>query len=126
MAITLTWIGHATWLVDTGHGVLLIDPFFDESPTACMKGADVACDAILVTHGHADHVGDLVQEREVKALFEVGVDRHVVDAVAREDGDARLGAAQHGGEVAAPLPAADAVRAQPALKAVRDLTPRER
>ena len=60
MSITLTWVGHATWFVDTGEGVLLVDPFFDENPAACMKAADAACDAILVTHGHADHVGDLV------------------------------------------------------------------
>jgi L-ascorbate metabolism protein UlaG (beta-lactamase superfamily) len=60
MPVTLTWTGHATWLVDTGHGVLLVDPFFDECPTAAVKAKDVACDAILVTHGHFDHVADLV------------------------------------------------------------------
>ncbi len=60
MPITLTWTGHATWLIDTGAGTLLVDPFFDECPTACMKAKDVACDAILVTHGHFDHVADLV------------------------------------------------------------------
>ncbi|NDC62798.1 MAG: metal-dependent hydrolase [Planctomycetia bacterium] len=60
MPITLTWTGHATWLIDTGAGTILVDPFFDECPTASMKAADVGCDAILVTHGHFDHVADLV------------------------------------------------------------------
>jgi len=59
MPVTLTWTGHATWLIDTGAGVLLVDPFFDDCPTASLKAADVACDAILVTHGHFDHVADL-------------------------------------------------------------------
>jgi L-ascorbate metabolism protein UlaG (beta-lactamase superfamily) len=60
MPLTLTWTGHATWLIDTGSGTLLVDPFLDECPTACMRAADVSCDAILVTHGHFDHVADLV------------------------------------------------------------------
>jgi L-ascorbate metabolism protein UlaG (beta-lactamase superfamily) len=58
MSVTLTWIGHATWLIDTGDGVLLVDPFLDECPTASLKAKDVRCDAILVTHAHADHVAD--------------------------------------------------------------------
>mgnify|MGYP006274559935 FL=1 len=60
MPVTITWTGHATWLVDTGAGTLLVDPFFDECPTASVKAKDVLCDAILVTHGHFDHVADLV------------------------------------------------------------------
>ena len=60
MPVTLTWSGHATWLIDTGHGVLLVDPFFDECPTAAMSAKDVRCDAILITHAHFDHVADAV------------------------------------------------------------------
>ena len=60
MSVVLTWTGHATWLIDTGAGTLLVDPFFDECPTASMRAEDVHCDAILVTHGHFDHVADLV------------------------------------------------------------------
>jgi len=58
MSVSLTWIGHATFLIDTGKGAILVDPFLDDCPTASMKAADVACDAILITHGHADHVSD--------------------------------------------------------------------
>jgi L-ascorbate metabolism protein UlaG (beta-lactamase superfamily) len=60
MPITLTWTGHATWLIDTGAGTLLVDPFFDECPGCSTQAKHVSCDAILVTHGHFDHVADLV------------------------------------------------------------------
>jgi L-ascorbate metabolism protein UlaG (beta-lactamase superfamily) len=60
MPVTLTWTGHATWLVDTGAGRLLVDPFFDECPNSSTRSDRVTCDAILVTHGHFDHVADLV------------------------------------------------------------------
>jgi len=39
---------------------LLVDPFFDECPTAALKAKDVRCDAILITHAHFDHVADAV------------------------------------------------------------------
>jgi len=58
--VTLTWTGHATWLIDTGAGTLLVDPFLDECPTASRRAQDVTCDAILLTHAHFDHVADAV------------------------------------------------------------------
>ena len=60
MSVTLTWIGHSTFLIDTGAGTILIDPFLDECPTASMKAADVACETILITHAHFDHMADAI------------------------------------------------------------------
>lgn len=58
MAITLTWLGHGSWLLHTGKHTILIDPFLDDSPTAPVKSDQVQADYILVSHGHADHVSD--------------------------------------------------------------------
>ncbi len=58
MPITLTWTGHSTWLIDTSAGRIVVDPFFDDCPTASMKAADVECRAILITHAHFDHIAD--------------------------------------------------------------------
>jgi len=58
MGIELTWYGHATWLISTGEHKILLDPFFDDSPTSPVKASDVEADFILVSHGHFDHIAD--------------------------------------------------------------------
>ena len=52
---TLTWLGHATWLIQTGEHSILLDPYLDSSPTASCKAADIRADYVLVSHGHFDH-----------------------------------------------------------------------
>jgi L-ascorbate metabolism protein UlaG (beta-lactamase superfamily) len=60
MATQLTWLGHATWHIRTGGVDVLLDPFLDDSPVAQVKAAEVPADYILVSHGHFDHVADVV------------------------------------------------------------------
>jgi len=58
MTSSLTWLGHATWLLETAGLKVLIDPFLDGNPAATQKAADVAADFVLITHGHGDHIAD--------------------------------------------------------------------
>jgi L-ascorbate metabolism protein UlaG (beta-lactamase superfamily) len=55
---TLTWLGHASFRLDTDGGKrIYIDPFPD-GPTFPESEKDPErADAIYVTHGHGDHVG---------------------------------------------------------------------
>ena len=58
--LTLTWYGHATWMVEIEGTKVLIDPFFSGNPVAPVEASEVCADYIIVTHGHGDHVGDTV------------------------------------------------------------------
>lgn len=56
----VTWCGHATVMVETDEHKLLIDPWFDGNPVAVISAEQVEADYILVSHGHGDHIGDVV------------------------------------------------------------------
>lgn len=61
MAFELTWIGHATFGLETSGYQLLVDPYLRNNPAANVDAETVEADYILVTHGHGDHIGDTVE-----------------------------------------------------------------
>ena len=54
----ITALGHAGFLFDDGTR-LIIDPFLTGNPTAPFQASHLTrMDVVLVTHSHADHLGD--------------------------------------------------------------------
>ena len=62
MGTELTWLGHASFRVDTPGGKrIYVDPFLHGNPKCPESELEPErCDLILITHGHGDHVGDAV------------------------------------------------------------------
>lgn len=60
MTITFTWLGHGTSQLAIGGHNILVDPFLTGNPAAAAKADDLNPEYILVSHGHSDHVADLV------------------------------------------------------------------
>jgi len=56
----ITFVGHAAVEIKSGGYSVLIDPFISQNPVAVQRPEDFSPSAILLTHGHFDHVGDAV------------------------------------------------------------------
>ena len=74
----LTYYGHACFAVEAGGKTLLFDPFITPNPLAeKIDAKKIPADFILVSHGHGDHVADVVDIAKrtgatVIAPYEVG------------------------------------------------------
>jgi L-ascorbate metabolism protein UlaG (beta-lactamase superfamily) len=76
---SLTWLGHATFRLDTDGGKrIYIDPFITGNPkTPEDEQNPERVDVIAITHGHGDHVGDTVKlskqfpDAEIVAMVEL-------------------------------------------------------
>ena len=73
--VSVTWLGHSAFKIDTPDGKrIYLDPWLS-NPSAPEGAADVErMDVLAVTHGHDDHVG--VGPREAAVAIELlGVHR---------------------------------------------------
>ena len=108
---SLTFHGHSCFELQIQQGRLVIDPFLTGNPLADIGPRDLSdLDAVLLTHGHGDHLGDGVEiakanQATVVAQFceSKGCTVHPMHIGGAHDfpfGHVKLVAAVHGGGVA--------------------------
>jgi L-ascorbate metabolism protein UlaG (beta-lactamase superfamily) len=56
----IRFLGHAAFALSEGDTTVLIDPFLTGNPKAAASADEVDATTILLSHGHADHIGDTV------------------------------------------------------------------
>jgi L-ascorbate metabolism protein UlaG (beta-lactamase superfamily) len=56
----IRFLGHSCFKLSDGGTRVLVDPFLTGNPKAAVEASDVDPTHIFLTHGHADHWGDVV------------------------------------------------------------------
>src|SRR5688500_4028787 len=76
--VEITWLGHGTFQLKIESGeVIVLDPWTDGNPSYPANHSFSRVDAILISHGHFDHIHDAVPlakqfKPKVVCIFETG------------------------------------------------------
>jgi L-ascorbate metabolism protein UlaG (beta-lactamase superfamily) len=60
MAVDIRFLGQSCFELEAGGATVLTDPFLTGNPKGAASADEMEPDVILLTHGHADHLGDTV------------------------------------------------------------------
>ena len=73
--LAITWLGHATFVLRTPGGTkVVIDPWLTANPSCPPEHKVIrTADLVLATHGHSDHIGDLVSVARRTGAGVVGI-----------------------------------------------------
>ncbi|MGB9234346.1 MAG: metal-dependent hydrolase [Terriglobales bacterium] len=73
--IKLTWLGHATFRIETPEGkTLYVDPWIGGNPACPETEKNVRkADVLVITHGHFDHIADAVELGKRDGTTVVGI-----------------------------------------------------
>ena len=71
--IKFTYFGHSCFLIEGSKGKVIIDPFLRGNPHVKVNPNEITTNAILATHGHADHLGDAVEISQKNHAPVIGV-----------------------------------------------------
>jgi L-ascorbate metabolism protein UlaG (beta-lactamase superfamily) len=73
--VKLTWLGHATFRVETPEGkTVYLDPWVGGNPMCPPSEKNVEkADVLVCTHGHGDHIGDAVEIARKHGSLAVGI-----------------------------------------------------
>ncbi len=76
MALRITFLGHAGFLLEDSEHAVAIDPFLTGNELARHRPSEIKCDYLALTHGHPDHFGDTLEivkanDATIIAAFEI-------------------------------------------------------
>jgi L-ascorbate metabolism protein UlaG (beta-lactamase superfamily) len=84
--MNIRFLGHAAFTLEHEGTTLLVDPFLTSNPKAPVGPDEVSADAVLLTHGHFDHIEDVVAVAQRTGAPVVAI-KEIADELAGDLGD---------------------------------------